>query len=121
VLLLAALDKRLGLIDVAARAIVDPREPSSITHSIRDMFRQRMYGLVQGWEELNNHTQLRRASPYQTADELASAPTLCSLEKLGDRTATVKLHQVLVDQFVASFTSVAEELMLDFDATDCAL
>jgi hypothetical protein len=48
VMLLAALDKRLGLIDAAARAMVDPREPSSITHSIRDLFHQRVYGLVQG-------------------------------------------------------------------------
>jgi hypothetical protein len=48
VMLLAALDKRLGLIDAAARAMVDPREPSSINHSIRDLFRQRVYGLAQG-------------------------------------------------------------------------
>jgi Transposase DDE domain group 1 len=125
VMLLAALDKRLGLMDAAARAIVDPREPSSITHSIRDMFRQRVYGLVQGWEDLNNHTQLRRDIAYQTAvgrdDDLASAPTLCRLEKLGSRAAAVKLHQVLVDQFIASFKSAPEELILDFDATDCPL
>ncbi len=125
VMLLAALDKRLGLIDAAARALVDPREASSITHSIRDMFRQRVYGLVQGWEDLNNHTQLRRDIAFQTAvgreDELASAPTLCRLEKLGSRAAAVKLHQVLVDQFIASFKSAPEELVLDFDATDCPL
>jgi Transposase DDE domain group 1 len=125
VMLLAALDKRLGLMDAAARAIVDPREPSSIIHSIRDMFHQRVYGLVQGWEDLNNHTQLRRDIAYQTAvgrdDELASAPTLCRLEKLGSRAAAVELPQVLVDQFIASFTSAPEELILDFDATDCPL
>jgi hypothetical protein len=89
------------------------------------MFRQRVYGLVQGWEDLNNHTQLRRDIAYQTAvgreDDLASAPTLCRLEKLGSRAAAVKLHQVLVDQFIASFTSAPEELILDFDATDCPL
>ena len=37
VMLLAKLDQRLGLTDAAASAIVDPREPSAITHSIRDM------------------------------------------------------------------------------------
>jgi hypothetical protein len=46
---------------------------------------------------------------------------LCRLEKLGDRLAAVKLHEVLVDQFIASFKSAPEELILDFDATDCPL
>ena len=125
VMLLAKLDQRLGLTEAAARSIADPREASSITHSIRDMLRQRVYALVQGWEDLNNHTQLRHDIAYQSAvgreDELASAPTLCRLEKLGSRAAAVKLHEVLVDQFIASFKSAPEELILDFDATDCPL
>ncbi|MCA3030692.1 MAG: transposase, partial [Rhodocyclaceae bacterium] len=90
VMLLAKLDQRLGLTDAAARCITDPREPSTITHSIRDMLRQRVYGLVQGWEDLNNHSQLRHDIAYQTAvgreHDLASAPTLCRLEKLDKRT-----------------------------------
>jgi hypothetical protein len=125
VMLLAKLDQRLGLTDAAARSITDPREPSAIIHSIRDMLRQRVYGLVQGWEDLNNHTQLRCDIAYQTAvgreDDLASAPTLCRLEKLGTRSVAVKLHEVLVDQFIASFKTAPEELVLDFDATDCPL
>jgi hypothetical protein len=32
--------------------------------------------------------------------------------------AAVRLHEVLLDQFVASFGSPPEELVLDFDATD---
>ena len=125
VMLVSAVDKRIGLIDAAARSMVDPRDPGAITHSIRDMLRQRVYGLVQGWEDLNNHAQLRTDVAYQTAvgrdDDLASAPTLCRLEKLGERAAAVKLHEVLVDQFIASFKAAPEELILDFDATDCPL
>ena len=55
VMLLAALDRRLELIDSAADCITDPRDPDAITHSVRDMLRQRVYGLVQGWEDLNDH------------------------------------------------------------------
>lgn len=125
VMLLAALDRRLELIDTAADCIADPRDPEAITHSVRDMLRQRVYGLVQGWEDLNDHAQLRADVAYQTAvgrdDELASAPTLCRLEKLGTRAAAVKLHEVLVEQFVASFKVAPTELVLDFDATDSPL
>jgi len=125
VMLLAALDRRLGLIDAAADCIADPRDPAAITHSVRDMLRQRVYGLVQGWEDLNDHAQLRADVAYQTAvgrdNDLASAPTLCRLEKLGTRHAAVRLHEVLIGQFIESFKSAPEELVLDFDATDSPL
>ena len=125
VMLLAALDRRLGLLDAAARCIADPRDPGAITHSVRDMLRQRVYALVQGWEDLNDHAQLRADVAYQTAvgrnDALASAPTLCRLEKLGTRAAAVRLHELLIAQFIQSFQSAPEELVLDVDATDTPL
>ena len=110
VMLLGATDKKLGLIEAAARCIADPRSPLLITHQVRDMLRQRVYGLALGWEDLNDHAVLRQ--------DVASAPTLCRLEKWADRATAARLHQVLVEQFVASFKTVPEELVLDFDATD---
>jgi signal recognition particle subunit SEC65 len=93
-----------------------------IQHSVRDMLRQRVYGLALGWEDLNDHTALRQDVAMQTAvgvdEAVASAPTLCRLENNADRASCVGLHEVLVDQFIASFKSAPEELILDFDATD---
>ena len=106
VMLLAKLDQRLGLTDAAARCITDPRQPASISHSIRDMLRQRVYALVQGWEDLNNHSQLRHDIAYQTAvgreHDVASAPTLCRLQKLGSCAVAVKLHAVAGHPVTAS-------------------
>ena len=122
VMLLGATDKKLGLIEAAARCIADPRSPLLITHQVRDMLRQRVYGLALGWEDLNDHTALRQDVAMQTAvgveREVASAPTLCRLEKWADRATAVRLHQVLVEQFIASFKDAPQELVLDFDATD---
>jgi hypothetical protein len=50
--------------------------------------------------------------------EVASAPTLCRLENWADKRTAWRLHQVLVDQFIASFKKAPRELVLDFDATD---
>ena len=50
--------------------------------------------------------------------EVASAPTLCQLEKWADRATAWRLHQMLVEQFIASFETAPKELVLDFDATD---
>ena len=60
VMLLSQTDRRLGLLDTAARCITDPRNPLLITHAVRDMLRQRVYGLALGWEDLNDHSALRQ-------------------------------------------------------------
>jgi hypothetical protein len=86
------------------------------------MLRQRVYGLALGWEDLSDHGALRQDVAIQTAvgveHEVASAPTLCRLEKWADHKTAWRLHRVLVEQFIASFKTAPEELILDFDATD---
>jgi hypothetical protein len=122
VMLLGEVDRKLGLLEAAARCIADPRSPLLIKHGVRDMLRQRVYALALGWEDLNDHGALRCDVAMQTAvgvdREVASAPTLCRLEKWADRATAWRLHEVLVDQFIASFKAAPEELVLDFDATD---
>lgn len=122
VMLLGATDRKLGLLQAAARCITDPRNPLLIKHDVTDMLRQRVYALALGWEDLNDHGSLRDDVAMQTAvgvdREVASAPTLCRLEKWADRATAWRLHQVLVEQFIASFKTPPEELVLDFDATD---
>lgn len=86
------------------------------------MLRQRVYGLALGWEDLSDHGALRQDVAVQTAvgveREIASAPTLCRLEKWADRATAWRLHEVLLEQFIASFKTAPDELVLDFDATD---
>ena len=122
VMLLGAADRKLGLMTAAARCIADPRNPSLIKHAVVDMLRQRVYGLALGWEDLNEHQALRQDVAMQTAvgvdEDIASAPTLCRLEKWANESTACKLHQVLVEQFIASFSTAPTELVLDFDATD---
>jgi len=122
VMLLGAADRKLGLIEAAARCIADPRSPLLTKHAVVDMLRQRVYGLALGWEDLNDHAALRQDVAIQTAvgvdAPVASAPTLCRLEKWADRSTAGRLHQVLVEQFIASFKTAPTELVLDFDATD---
>lgn len=125
VMLLSKVDQRLGLLAAAARCIADPRSPLLITHAVHEMLRQRTFGLALGWEDLNDHKALRCDVAIQTAigvdREGASAPTLCRLEKWADRATAVRLHRLLVEQFISSFKRAPEELVLDFDATDCPL
>jgi len=122
VLLLRQADRRLGLVAALDRVLPDPRNPHFIIHRQVDLLRQRIFGLALGYEDLNDHTTLRRDPAWQTAlerdEELASSPTLCRLENRVQRQAVVAFHRVLVEKFIASFDQAPTELILDFDATD---
>jgi hypothetical protein len=125
-LLLREVNRRCGLIDELAACLTDPRDPARITHELRSLLAQRVYGLALGYEDLNDHTTLRTDPLFAVladqrpdpAQPLASAPTLCRLENRVTRASLARLSAVLVEQFIRSFDQPLEELILDFDATD---
>jgi len=122
VLLLREVDRRLGLLKAASQVLHDPRDSGKVVHSQLNLLRQRVYGLCLGYEDLNDHQELRRDPAIQTVVErdevLASQATLCRLEHRMGREAAVAMHQVLVEQFIASHKKPPRKLVLDFDATD---
>ena len=59
-LLLREVDRRLGLIDALADCLSDPRDPAKIIHEQRTMLAQRILALALGYEDLNDHNDLRR-------------------------------------------------------------
>jgi len=118
-------DRRIGLSAAVAAALNDPRAPERITHELRDLVAQRLYGLCCGYEDLNDHDRLRLDPLMQTAvgrtDELASSPTFSRLETRATRAEAVALNRVLVDQFIAAQRQAPTELVLDIDASDVPL
>lgn len=122
VLLLRQVEQRLGLLKAVAEALPDPRSPLLVKHKTEQMLRQRVFGLCQGYEDLNDHDTLRNDLAVQTALERetagASSPTLCRFENRADRATAVATSRILVEQFIASFAEAPSELIFDFDATD---
>ncbi len=125
VLLLRQVDKQLGLSEAVSNVLKDFRRKASCKHDGLSLLRQRVYGLASGYEDLNDHEQLRDDLAIQTAvdrtDVLASSSTLCRWENRSDRQAAWRIQEVMVEQFVASFKNAPKELILDFDATDDAV
>src|SRR5215210_6796306 len=58
-LLLRETDKRLNLLPRLAACFLDGRRQDRVEHSIAEMLAQRIYGLALGYEDLNDHEQLR--------------------------------------------------------------
>ena len=59
VLLLREVEKRTGLVAGLTACFSDHRDPRLIEHTVEDLLRQRIYGLCLGYEDLNDHDQLR--------------------------------------------------------------
>jgi hypothetical protein len=123
--LLSQVDQQMGLSRSVARALADTRRQASCSHSLLELIKQRVYALALGYEDLNDHGELRHDLALQTAtsrvETLASPATLCRLEQRSDRGAAVAIHEILFQQFIKAHDRPPKRLILDFDATDTPL
>src|SRR3989442_8179517 len=59
VLLLRQVDQTLGLSRALADCFIDSRDARWTDHTVEQLIRQRLYGLALGYEDINDHEQLR--------------------------------------------------------------
>lgn len=128
-LLLAAVDRRIGLVDRLVEAISDSRHPSYITHSMRDLLAQRVFQIASGYEDGNDANTLRRdplfklaagRAPLNADNALACGATVSRLEGALRRGDIYRMARALVLQFIAGYESPPTTLTLDLDHTDDA-
>lgn len=119
------LDERLGFSRQLADALDDPRDPDLIRHTVPAMLRARLYGILAGYEDQNDHDALRTdpvfklvAGRLPTDADLASQPTLSRFENSVSIKSLKRLRDVFIDQFIASFPAPPRHLLLDLDAVD---
>ncbi len=136
-LLLREVEKRVGMLRQFAACFTDYRNPDLIEHKVEEMVAQRVYGLALGYEDLNDHEELRNdpllAVLIEKADPssqvLAGKSTLNRLE-LTQETASRKerykkivldhgaVDRLLVQVFLEAHQEAPQEIILDLDATD---
>ena len=134
-LLLRETEFRIGLMDRVAACFSDKRKQDRVEHRLSEMLAQRIYGLALGYEDLNDHEQLRHdplmavlAGQRKLEDPLAGKSTLNRLELPGgskryhkiDYTPG-KIDALLCDLFIESHTAMPDRIVLDLDATDIPL
>jgi hypothetical protein len=80
-------DERIGLTKQFAAVLEDPRDPDLIEHSFTALVRRRLFGILAGYEDQNDHDTLRHDPVFKLVadrspqdDDLASQPTLSRLE-----------------------------------------
>lgn len=91
-ILLKAVDRKLGLIDVFEEHIEDTRQAGKVQHTVRQLVEQRVFGLACGYADCNDAARLAddpimRLLAGRTLDEgdsLGSQPTLSRFENSMD-------------------------------------
>ena len=135
-LLLRQTDKRVNLIPRLAHCFLDGRNQALVDHSILEMLSQRIYGLALGYEDLNDHEQLRTdpvfgvlAGKQNLAEPLAGKSTLNLMELgtgINNRYKKITFWKQAVDElmvkvFTESYQTAPAEIVLDIDTTDLPL
>lgn len=128
-LLLAAVDRRIGLVDRLTGAIADSRHASYIIHPLRDLLAQRVFQIASGYEDGNDANTLRRdplfklaagRAPLDSGNLLACGATFSRLEGSLRRSDIYRMARALVEQFIAGYECAPATITLDLDHTDDA-
>ena len=134
-LLLRQTDQRLNLLPRLAKCFLDGRNQKLVEHSIQQMVSQRIYGLALGYEDINDHEQLRNdpvfgiLSGRDDLEPLAGKSTLNRLELgtgINSRYKKITfwkegIDELMVSLFVESHQQAPKEIVLDIDTTDLPL
>ena len=141
-LLLGQVDRGLGLMRRFAACFTDRRNPYFVEHQVETLVGQRVFGLALGYEDLNDHDELRKDPTFAVlagklapvlrtnCEALAGKSTLNRLEHMPRRHAA-KYHKIdcegarvdalFVDLFLEAHERAPREIVLDLDNTDIPL
>jgi hypothetical protein len=125
VLLLAGIERQLGIAERLARCLEDPRSPERIDHTLAEMIRFRVLLIAAGYPDANDCDALRGDPAFkmavgrlpETGRALCSQPTMCRLENLPTATALKRMMAAMVELFCDSFERVPDRIVLDIDNT----
>src|SRR5215216_1537095 len=119
-------DEQLGLTQGLAAVLKDSRDPRRVHFTLHDLLKQRVLQIAAGYEDANDANTLRHDPIFkllldrlpETGAPLASQPTISRFENRVSRTALYRMALVLMDQFIASYDSPPEVIVLDVDDTE---
>ena len=140
-LLLGQVDRGVGLVRRFADCFIDRRDPRYVEHQVETLVGQRIFGLALGYEDLNDHDELRKDPTFAvlagklspvlrtTANRWpAKAHSIAwSTRRGGMRRSitrsivTMRRSMACGDLFLEAHERAPREIVLDLDNTDIPL
>ena len=107
-ILLKACDDALDLTARLAACLVDRRQEGKVQHGLLDLFRQRVFGLACGYEDVNDAARLKHDPSFKllldrdplNGAALPSQPTLCRFEQTAGRRELLQMAYALADTVI---------------------
>jgi len=122
-LILRQFDEQQGLTVGFTEQLEDPRRKPE--HPLLEMVRSRVFGILAGYEDQNDHDALRSDAIFKVIadrspddDDLASQPTLSRFENSVTAKDLLRLEEEFIERFVNSFAEPPREITLDIDVFD---
>lgn len=144
---LRELEKKKNILKRFSECFTDYRNQNAIEHSVGELISQRVYGLILGYEDLNDHDELRRdvlisllsGKKDPTGQDrrlekdkgcaLAGKSTLNRLELSSKEASSSErykkisynkeaIERLFVEVFLESYKAPPKEIILDCDATE---
>lgn len=125
-LLFREIEKKYKIIKRMSECIQDTREQIKVLHSVEELMKQRVYAIAGGYEDVNDHKELRNDSLFKllcekesdSEDGLSSPSTICRFENRVIRKELLEMSKIMVENFIESYETPPAEIILDFDASD---
>ena len=119
VVLLEKLARKHKLIKYFSKYIPDTRDQSKVVHSVEKLLKQRVFNLIQGYEDANDADHLKADPLFEhvLAGQMASQPTISRFENSLDKHSIIELCYGWVDRYVSSLSN-RKSSTIDIDATD---
>jgi hypothetical protein len=141
-ILVAELDRHFRISERVAECFTDYRDPARVQHELQDLIAQRLYGLVQGYEDLNDHEELRHermfgiavgklASEHERCAPLAGKSTLNRLEQAMHGATDLseqryvkvclnpkQIETLLIEIFIEQVGKEPQQIILDLDVSN---
>ena len=118
-ILLEKLEREHKLIHYISKFIPEHRDPLRILHQMGKLLKQRVFMMMQGYEDANDVEHLQHDPLFTEVlgGPLASQPTLSRFESSLDKHGILALLNAWLDRYVKSLEG-RQELIIDVDATD---
>lgn len=121
-LLLREVEKQIGVISRLSACIEDSRHQSYVKHTLGSMLRQRVMQIAAGYEDANDCNRLKDDEIIKLCSEssgpLSSQPTMSRFENQADSKQLYRMAKALAEQFVASYPTAPQVIILDCDDTN---
>src|ERR1700748_1891756 len=125
VMLLAAAERRIGIAQMLAPLIADPRDPALVRHSVADILRARMLAIACGYEDADDLDHLRHDPGFKLAcgrlpdsgSDLCSQPTVSRWENAPTLREVIRMTYAMIDTDCSSYKWPPRAVPLDVDDT----